>query len=139
MKQALYLTSRIREIGNEFIISKLKQNGYGELSPSHGDILVVLYKYKKLNMKEISEKIHRTKATLSVLTDKLEKLELVKREKSLDDTRNTYIVLTKKGKDLEPVFNEISKELNNLLYKNLSDEEADLLDSLLKKMLTAFT
>ena len=48
MYKALFLSSRIRELGNNFIISKLKENGYGELSPSHGDILVVLYKNNQL-------------------------------------------------------------------------------------------
>lgn len=135
MYKALFLSSRIRELGNNFIISKLKENGYGELSPSHGDILVVLYKNNQLTMKEIADKIHRTKATLTVLVDKLEKLDLVKRKKLSEDTRITYITLTKKGKDLKPVFEKISNELNSMLYKNFSKEEAEQLDYLLEKML----
>lgn len=137
MYKALFLSSRIRELGNNFIISKLKENGYGELSPSHGDILVVLYKKNKLTMKEIADKIHRTKATLTVLVDKLEKLELIKREKSSEDSRITYITLTTKGEELKPVFNKISNELNSMLYQNLSREEAKQLDYLLEKMLKA--
>lgn len=135
MYKALFLSSRIRELGNNFIISKLKENGYGELSPSHGDILVVLYKNNQLTMKEIADRIHRTKATLTVLVDKLEKLDLVKRKKLSEDTRITYITLTKKGESLKPVFEKISNELNSMLYKNLSKEEAEQLDYLLEKML----
>ena len=134
MKKALSLISRIRENGNNFIISKLKESGYAQLSPSHGDILVVLYKYEKLTMKEISEKIHRTKATVSVLIDKLEKAELVKREKSQDDARNIFIILTQKGKSLEPTFNNISNELNAILYNGFSEKESKDLDKLLTKM-----
>lgn len=128
------MISRIREAGNGIIISHLKENGYSEFSPSHGDILVVLYRNDRITMKEISEKIHRTKATVTVLVDKLEKIGLVRREKSSYDSRNTYILLTDKGLLLEPLFNKISDELNSALYKNFSDDEAKTLDLLLEKM-----
>ena len=134
MKRALSLISRIHEAGNSFIISKLKEIGQGELSPSHGDILAALYTKDKVTMKEISKRINRTKATVSVLVDKLEKSELARREKSNEDSRNTFIVLTEKGKALEKDFKRISQELNRKLYNNLSEGEAKILDELLEKM-----
>ena len=88
-------------------------------------------------MKDIADKIHRTRPTVTVLVDKLEKLGFVKRVKSADDSRVTYIVPTEKALTFKPSFEKISNDLNNLLYKNLSDEEAQLLDKLLKKMLLA--
>ena len=47
----------------------------------------------------------------------------------------TYIVLTEKGENFREIFNQISKDLNDMLYKNLSDTEALALDLLLEKML----
>ncbi len=133
-KSALSLTSRIREIGNSFIIRKLKEYGLTNLAPSHGDILFYLYKKDNSTMKDIADKIHRTKATLTVLIDKLEENGFVTREKSSQDNRNTLISLTNKSKKLKPIFEQISKELNDLLYNNFTEEEAYLLDSLLVKM-----
>lgn len=135
MKQALSLISKIHEKGNRFIIEQLNANGIKELVPSHGDILAILYHYKKLTMKDIAEKIHRTKPTITVLIDKLEKLGFVKREKSTEDSRVTYILLTEKSEEFKPLFEKISKDLNKMLYKNLSQNEATLLDNLLEKML----
>ncbi len=135
MKKALSLISKIHEKGNRFIMERLKANGIEGLVPSHGDILAVLYGCGKSTMKEIADKIHRTKPTVTVLVDKLEKLGFVKREKSPDDSRVTFIVLTEKAKEFEHVFKKISKDLNILLYKNLTDEEAVSLDVLLEKML----
>lgn len=135
MKRALTLSSKIREAGNAFLINKLKEQGFDNLAPSHGDILAVLYKYEKLTMKEIADKIHRTKATVTVLVDKLEKENLVKREKSTEDNRSTYIVLTQKSIDLKPVFEKIAEELNAMLYKGFAEDEAKQLDLLLEKML----
>ena len=135
MKKALFLTSKIREQGNSFIISKLKEYGYNELFPSHGDILVLLYRYGKLTMKDIADKIHRTKPTVTVLIDKLEKTGFVKREKSSSDSRINNITLTQKGQDLKPLFDKISEELNKVLYNEFSDNEVKTLEYLLGKML----
>ena len=87
MKQALSLSSKIRSVGNTFLAKKLKEYNFNNLVPSHGDILYVLYNHKKLTMKDIANKIHKTKATVTVLIDKLEKENLVKREKSAEDSR----------------------------------------------------
>ena len=135
MKQTLSLISKIHEKGNKFIIQELNSNGVTDLAPSHGDILAMLYQYNKLTMKEIAEKIHRTKPTVTILVNKLEKLGFVKREKSSEDSRITYIMLTSKSEDFKPIFEKISKDLNKMLFKNLTNNEVQLLDELLEKMI----
>ena len=134
MKKLLSLISKIREYGNRFIVEELKRNGIEGLVPSHGDILICLYEQTKMTMKDISDKIRRTRPTVTVLVDKLEKLGYVKREVSKEDNRYTYIVLTQKGLDFKPLFEKISDDLNDILYKNLSDSEADTLEKLLDKI-----
>ena len=135
MKEMLSLVSKIHEKGNRFIIEELKNNGAEGLVPSHGDILVCLYKNGKMTMKDIANSIHRTKPTVTVLIDKLEKLGYLKREDSDEDSRSTNIVLTQKGVDFKVIFEKISKELNKMLYKNLSPEESELIEKLLSKVL----
>lgn len=135
MKEMLSLVSKIHEKGNCFIIEELKNNGAEGLVPSHGDILVCLYKNGKMTMKDIANSIHRTKPTVTVLVDKLEKLGYLKREASDEDSRSTNIVLTPKGEDFQATFEKISKNLNEMLYKNLSDKEIEILEELLKKII----
>ena len=134
MKKLLSLISKIHDKGNSFITDELNKNGAVGLVPSHGDILVCLYQNDKMTMKDIADKIHRTRPTVTVLVDKLEKLGYLKREISKEDNRYTYIVLTKKGQDFKPIFEKISEDLNNMLYKNLSEEESDILENLLQKI-----
>jgi DNA-binding Lrp family transcriptional regulator len=67
-------------------------------------------------MKDLADKIHRTKPTVTVLVDKLVELGYVTKEKSYEDSRVTYISLTEKGAALKPVFTEISDTLNALVY-----------------------
>ena len=135
MKEMLSLVSKIHEKGNRFIIEELKNNGAEGLVPSHGDILVCLYRNGKMTMKDIANCIHRTKPTVTVLVDKLEKLGYLKREASDEDSRSTNIVLTQKGEDFQATFEKISKNLNEMLYKNLSDKEIEILEELLKKII----
>ena len=135
MKEMLSLVSKIHEKGNRFIVEELKNNGAEGLVPSHGDILVCLYKNGKMTMKDIANSIHRTKPTVTVLIDKLEKLGYLKREDSDEDSRSTNIVLTQKGVDFKVIFEKISNELNKMLYKNLSPEESELIEKLLRKVI----
>lgn len=134
MSAILSLISKIHEKGNRFIIEELKNNGVEGLVPSHGDILVCLYKNNKMTMKDIANCIHRTKPTVTVLVDKLEKLGYLKRAASDKDSRSTYVILTQKGEDFKATFDKISKNLNKMLNKNLSENEVKLLEELLKKM-----
>ena len=134
MSAILSLISKIHEKGNRFIIDELKNNGAEGLVPSHGDILVCLYKNGQMPMKDIADCIHRTKPTVTVLVDKLEKLGYLKREASEKDSRCTNIVLTQKGENFKPTFEKISKDLNKMLFKNLSEHEALFLEELLEKM-----
>ena len=134
MNAILSLISKIHEKGNRFIINELKNSGAEGLVPSHGDILVCLYKNSKMTMKDIANCIHRTKPTVTVLVDKLEKLGYLKREASDKDSRFTNIVLTQKGKDFQTTFEKISKDLNEMLYKNLSNKEVEILEELLRKV-----
>ncbi len=135
MRKTLSLVSLIHEKGNRFILDSLKRNGIEGLVPSHGDILVVLYKYEKLTMKDIAAKIHRTKPTVTVLINKLEKQGYIKRNKSENDSRITYITLTKKGREFKPMFENISNDLCNILHKNLSANETKVLERILEKMI----
>ena len=134
MSAILSLISKIHEKGNRFIIEELKNNGVEGLVPSHGDILVCLYKNNKMTMKDIANCIHRTKPTVTVLVDKLEKLGYLKRAASDKDSRSTYVILTQKGEDFKATFDQISNNLNKMLNKNLSENEVKLLEELLRKV-----
>ena len=134
MSAILSLISKIHEKGNRFIIEELKNNSVEGLVPSHGDILVCLYKNNKMAMKDIANCIHRTKPTVTVLVDKLEKLGYLKRAASDKDSRSTYVILTQKGEDFKATFDQISNNLNKMLNKNLSENEVKLLEELLNKM-----
>ncbi|MFZ7101975.1 MAG: MarR family winged helix-turn-helix transcriptional regulator [Peptococcaceae bacterium] len=116
------------------IVRELENQGLTGIVPSHGDILHLLFHGEKYTMKEIADKIHRTKPTVTVLIEKLVLYGFVEKEKSDADSRVTYIKLTSKGVELKPVFYNISAKLNAVIYGGFTDEEAEIFEELLTRV-----
>lgn len=110
-------------------------HGIQGIVPSHGDILIYLYKHNHVTMKELAEQIHRTKPTVTILVNKLVEYGYVIKEKDTSDKRTTYIKLTQDGVALQPIFREVSFRLKEMLYGSFSEEEGMHLEYLLEKLL----
>lgn len=132
------LTGKIRDNVNNMIIKELKYYGIEGVAPSHGDILMCLYKVDTLSVKEIAKEIHRTQPTVTVLIDKLQRLGYVRRVRSREDNRVSLISLTESGIELETIFREISSKLNKRIYGDLEESEKEQLEYLLEKVLSKF-
>jgi len=133
-KNAIALASRITEKAHRLIIRELEARGIEGIVPSHGGILGHLFTGERYTMKDLAEKIHRTKPTVTVLIDKLVGLGYVIKEKSREDSRVTFIRLTEKGLELKPIFIEVSEKMNAIVYKDLSEEQANYIEAVLEKI-----
>lgn len=131
---AIALSSRITEKAHRLIIRELESSGITGIVPSHGGILLLLFNGEKYTMKDIADKIHRTKPTVTVLVDKLVELGYVTKEKSSEDSRVTFIRITDRGMGFKPIFDEVSAKLNAVVYNGISDEEAEYLETVLEKI-----
>ncbi|MDQ0173128.1 MarR family winged helix-turn-helix transcriptional regulator [Paenibacillus tundrae] len=135
---AIAMIARIRDHVNKRIVHELEQHEVTGIVPSHGDVLMFLYREDALSIKMLAERVQRTQPTVTVLVNKLEKLGYVERSKTAEDSRVTMIRLTEQGRKLEPVFNQVSKQINEMIYSGLSDEQAEqlelLLSSIIRKM-----
>ncbi len=128
------LISKIRERANRLIINELNSHTIHNLAVSHGDILVTLFYYQTLSMKELARKIERSKSTVTSLIDKLVALGYVKKIKDDADNRVTNIELTEAGKALKPVIDEISGKLISKVYDGFSELERELTIKLLTRV-----
>ncbi|ANY70827.1 transcriptional regulator [Paenibacillus sp. BIHB 4019] len=136
---ALSLVAKIRDKANKLIVSELEAKQITGIVPSHGDILMFLYREKQpLSVRALSEKIHRTQPTTTVLINKLEKLGYVERTKDDRDSRVSLIVLTERGLGLEPIFLAISQQVNDVIYGGLSEEQSLQLEQLLEQVHSRF-
>ena len=128
------ILSRIREKANHFIVKELEERGIFGIVPSHGDILGLLFHGEVLTMQEIAIRIHRTKPTVTVLVDKLVKLGYVQKDKCTKDQRVTYVSLTEAGWTLRPLVDEISDLLNEIVYRGLTEKDAEALEKTLAEV-----
>ena len=110
------LASRLSEMAHKLIVQELEARGIEGIVPSHGAILSQLFAGDSFTMRELGEKIHRSKSTMTVLVDKLVSLGYVSKGKDNDDCRITWIRLTPKGKELKPSFMEVSKMINEIIH-----------------------
>ncbi|WP_433707901.1 MarR family winged helix-turn-helix transcriptional regulator [Paenibacillus illinoisensis] len=116
---------------NKRIVQELEQHDVTGIVPSHGDILMFLYREDSLSIKMLAERVHRTQPTVTVLVNKLEKLGYVERSKSAEDSRVTLIRLTEQGQQLKPIFEQVSETIQDMVYGGMTDEQAEQLESLL--------
>ena len=126
--------SRIRKKGNDLILSELNKLGIEKVSPSHGHILTNLYQKDGMTMKEIAEKIRKKKNTVTILVDKLIKAGYIYKETAPEDKRITHIYLTEKGNAFRDDFYRIGKQLIEKTYQGFSEDEKELLISLLNRV-----
>lgn len=131
---AISLISRIREQVNRFITAEMEKHGVEGIVTSHGDIIYALFKHAKLSMADIARKVGKDKSTITALVDKLVRYGYVTKERDRADSRVVYVSLTARGRELEPVFEAISSELLNAFYRNVSEEEKELLFDILKRI-----
>ena len=128
------LISRIHDNAHHFITKKLREQGIGDIVPSHGEILANLYQHGPMPMKELAERVHRKKNTLTVLVDKLIKLGYIARDADPGDRRVWMISLTDNAQQIRPNFEGISRDLINKAYQDVSAEEKIRLITLLHKI-----
>lgn len=128
------LINSIAKKAHNLIVRELEEQGIDGIVPSHGDIMVHLFTGKEYTMQELSQKIERTKPTVTVLIDKLVARGYVTKEKSCEDNRITFIRLTEKGWSLKPRFDKISERLNAVVYQGLGEQDAEYMEAALSNL-----
>ena len=131
------LMGRIHELTQKWLRGELASAGLPGVAPSHGDVLALLFMKGEATMHELAAFAHRTKATTTVLVDKLEAMDFVRRAKSGDDARTKVVVLTKRGEALKEDFERISSKLVSMVYAPIGKTGGEKLERLLNKVLVS--
>ncbi len=97
-------------------------------------VMMVMWEYHTLNVKELGEKLFLDSGTLTPLLKKLEIKQLITRNRSPKDERNLLVSLTKTGEQLKEQAISIPFEMAQCI--KLEPEEAKLLYGLLYKILS---
>lgn len=127
--------SHLRYLVNSLIDKELHNRGINDLHTSYGSIIYSLQKNGSLTMKELAKEIDRDKSTLTVLIKKLENNGYINLKPNQEDKRSKIVSLTKKGKSIKLDFKDISIKLNEVLWKAITEKEADTFELILNKMI----
>ena len=134
----LTLISNIHSKVSDYLQNKLNEEGFKNLSSSHGNIMYQLSIQDSISMTELAKKVNRDKSTVTVLIRKLENYGFVERVSDQKDNRIVFISLSEKGKAYTQKMLEISKDLLSTCYNGFSDEEKEATLELLKRIYNNF-
>lgn len=115
--------SRTLSLSNQYLMLMLADEGLEGLAPSHGEILVELFKDETISMSDLSRRISRNPSTVTALVKKLVGMGLARSEKSDSDRRQTMVGLTERGRRFERSFVEVSEKLNRPWHVGIDDED----------------
>lgn len=90
-----------------------------------GRILILLQHKEMMTQRELAEVTQRRAATLSEQLETMERAGLIIREKSTDDKRNVDVRLTDKGRQAAVDAEKDRKEIADLLFSGLEQEEKE--------------
>ncbi len=92
----------------------------------------------RLRMGELAESVLLTRSGITRLVDRMIVDDLVSREACPGDRRGYYAVITQKGKDIiELVGPDHSKDAWEVFLGHINEEEADLMEKIFSRVLTA--
>ncbi len=93
----------------------------------------LIHSLKNPTLSELTEKLKTTKASTSVMLDRLEEHEFIVKVQSDNDRRSAHVHLTNKGDRAAHLHSDVHKQFGALLTKHLTDSERDILIVLLNK------
>lgn len=113
----------------------LADSGVEEFNGPQGRILYVLWQEDSVPIAVLAHRTGLAKNTLTAMLARMEGAGLISRQGAKSDRRQVLISLTEKARGLEERYEQVSQRMNELFYQGMTQEDADLLDGLLDRVL----
>ena len=133
-RESGFLIAKIHQIANRIFNKMLKDYGLEELNSGQGRILFTLWQRDNIPIRELSVKTQLTKSTLTTMLDRLEKKGFLSRGTG-KDRREIIVKLSDKSKKFKEDYVKISGEMTEVFYGNLTEEDRDIFEDYLKRIL----
>jgi DNA-binding MarR family transcriptional regulator len=113
-----YLLAKASQRWNELLAEGFAEEGFPEVRPSYGSVLIPLFEEDGLRMGEIARRSRLTKQTITTLVRLCERDGLVERRPDPEDGRATIVSLTPHARRFEPaaerVLGRLAREVAEL-------------------------
>lgn len=133
--QAGFLISQIKLIGGRVFEKILARENISEFNGAQGKILYVLWQRDNISIIELSKLVGLANTTLTSMLDRMEEAELIRRLPDPDDRRKNLIALTDKARGLQGKYDQVSQEMNEVYYKDFTEEEITIFERYLQRVL----
>jgi DNA-binding MarR family transcriptional regulator len=127
-----FLLAKASQRWNERLAEGFDAQGFGEVRPSYGSVLLPLFEEDGLRMGQIAKRARLSKQTMTTLVRLCERDGLVVRERDPHDARAFRIKLTKRARDFRPVAGQILCELDQNVLTVLGERQTTALRRALK-------
>jgi len=127
-----FLLAKASQRWNELLAERFAEQGFGEVRPSYGSVLLPLFEEDGLRIGQIASRARLSKQTMTTLVRLCERDGLVLRERDLHDARAFRIDLTKRAKEFRPVAGQILRELDGKVLAALGERQTATLTRALK-------
>lgn len=130
-----FLISQIKQVQGRIFQRLLSESGVEEFNGPQGRILYVLWQEDGIPIARLVHQTGLAKSTLTAMLARMEDSGLITRDNSSVDKRQVIISLTDKARGLQDKYEQVSEKMNQLFYRGMTQEDADILDGLLERVL----
>jgi DNA-binding MarR family transcriptional regulator len=131
-----YLLAKASQRWNELLHDEFVAQGYPEVRPAYGSVLVPLFEEDGLRMGELARSSRLAKQTMTTLVRLAERDGLVSRRPDPDDGRASRVYLTPRARRFEPVAGRVLARLERQVAGRLSPAERRKLSASLKEVMS---
>jgi DNA-binding MarR family transcriptional regulator len=131
-----YLLAKATQRWNELLHAGFVQEGFPEVRPSYGSVLIPLFEEDGLRMGELAARARLAKQTMTTLIRLAERDGLVRRERDPEDGRAFRIFLTARARSFQPVAERVLARLDARVERRLSAAEREVLTTSLQEVMS---
>jgi DNA-binding MarR family transcriptional regulator len=112
-----FLLAKALQRWNELLRRRFAQEGFAEVRPQYGSVLIPLYEEDGLAIGELGRRARLSKQTMTTMIRQMERDGLVKRRPDSEDGRVSRILLTGRARDFRSVAERVLLELDRALQR----------------------
>jgi MarR family transcriptional regulator, organic hydroperoxide resistance regulator len=139
MKQGGFLIAKIHQLSGRIFAKMLRDHGIDEINPAQGRILFSLWDRDDIPIHDLAARTQLDKSTLTAMLGRLESNGYIERIQSEQDKRVIHIRRTEKDRSLQKKYSEVSNDMSDLFYHDLSEKEIAAFENTLEKILATLT
>jgi DNA-binding MarR family transcriptional regulator len=129
-----YLLAKASQRWNELLAEGFAAEGFKEVRPSYGSVLVPLFEEDDLRMGEIARRARLTKQTITTLVSLCERDGLVEKRPDPEDGRATIVSLTPHARRFEPAAERVLARLEHEVAAQLGSRRRATLQGALTSL-----